>query len=215
MNMLTWLKNNWLMCLTVMAAVNTLLSPIAEKVPPTTWYGKILHVVVAISPMDIMKAMKAIGAAAVPPMGTMLLLLAMCFGLGTSGCSLFQSSSGASSPSSGVDVRAMADASVQLLEVAWEDAGTACLDAARAAKDDTIRQKCEVVLTPARTSLIAAQSGLDAWAAGDQKNVPCLIASVANSLASLANVVHLKLPQSVVDGVKIAESYVGQCGGAS
>jgi hypothetical protein len=45
--------------LTAWTILNVVLSPLAEQVPPTTWYGKLLHVVVAVSPMDIMKAVRA------------------------------------------------------------------------------------------------------------------------------------------------------------
>jgi hypothetical protein len=64
-----WLQENWLMAFTVWCAVNTVVSPIAAKVPVAGFWGKLLHMFVAVSPMDVMKAIKTVGAQVTPPVG--------------------------------------------------------------------------------------------------------------------------------------------------
>lgn len=68
--MWTWIDAHWWQILTVWSVANaTILSPLSAQFPPTTWYGKILHVVVGFSPLDAVKALKALGTEAVPPTG--------------------------------------------------------------------------------------------------------------------------------------------------
>jgi hypothetical protein len=57
-----WLQDNWLMVFSVWCAVNAVASSAASKIPPTGFLGKTLHVFVAISPMDVLKAFKTVGS---------------------------------------------------------------------------------------------------------------------------------------------------------
>lgn len=59
---MAWLQDHWLGVFTAWVALNTVLSPIAAKVPVTGFFGKALHIFVAVSPMDLMKAIKTVGA---------------------------------------------------------------------------------------------------------------------------------------------------------
>ena len=69
--MIAWIQANPLLALTVWGGINAgLLSPLAKAIPPTSWYGKILHTLVALSPVDAVKAMKVIGTELTPPTGT-------------------------------------------------------------------------------------------------------------------------------------------------
>jgi len=57
-----WLQDNWLMVFSVWCAVNVVASSVASKLPPTGFFGKALHVFVAVSPMDVLKAFKTVGS---------------------------------------------------------------------------------------------------------------------------------------------------------
>jgi hypothetical protein len=70
-----YLQDNWLALLTAWATANAILSPLSAKVSATSWYGKALHVFVAVSPLDILKAWKALGAQMTVPLACLLLLL--------------------------------------------------------------------------------------------------------------------------------------------
>ena len=81
---MTWLTANWLAVLTIWGVVNMALSKLAAHVSPTGFFGKLLHVVVAIGPLDVMKVIKTIGAEAVPPMACLAIMMVGCGGgLGT------------------------------------------------------------------------------------------------------------------------------------
>ena len=60
---MTWIPT----ALAAWAALNVLLTPVAVLVPPTNAVGKVVHVLLAIGPLDLLKAWQSIGAAMVPP----------------------------------------------------------------------------------------------------------------------------------------------------
>jgi len=64
-----WIQANWLMLLSIWAALTVISQAIAPLVPPTSVMGKVLHVFVSLNALDVLKAMKAIGSAATPPVG--------------------------------------------------------------------------------------------------------------------------------------------------
>ena len=72
---MTWLQVHWLELFTAWVALNSVLSPISAKVPVVGFWGKALHVFVAISPMDLLKAFKVVGAQMAVPLAT---LAAVC-----------------------------------------------------------------------------------------------------------------------------------------
>lgn len=203
-NVLTFVQAHWLGLFTAWMFLNIFLSHVAEAVPPTSKLAKALHVWVAINPMDLMKAIKAIGAEVTPPMGGAMLVLLGALALGSTGCG------GAPAASPSVDPRAIANATTSLLEKAWTASGEACLDAANAAHDDTIRQKCEPPLTKTRLALLSAQSAVDTWDAAAQKNFPCLIGAVIEDFTAYT-ALGGPAPQALVDGISLARSYAGQC----
>jgi hypothetical protein len=68
--MLAWIQQNPITVLAIWGAVNAgIISPLSNKVPPTSITGKVLHVLGALSPLDMLKAFKAVGAELVPPTG--------------------------------------------------------------------------------------------------------------------------------------------------
>jgi len=78
---MTWISDHFLQIMSVWAALNVLLAPVANALPPTNWASKLLHVLMAIGPLDVLKAVKAIGAAAVPPTLPPAAVLLLCLGL--------------------------------------------------------------------------------------------------------------------------------------
>jgi hypothetical protein len=81
---MTWLDAHWWQVLTAWSVLNVVLSSVATQVPATSGLGKALHVFVAISPLDVVKAFKSLGAAAVPPVAGALLVLCLFGCSGTS-----------------------------------------------------------------------------------------------------------------------------------
>lgn len=78
-----WFNAHWWQILVGWGVLNSVvLTPIGAVVPATTWYGKLLHAFMGISPMDVLKVIKTYGAAAIPP--TMAILLFVL--VGTSAC---------------------------------------------------------------------------------------------------------------------------------
>jgi hypothetical protein len=77
---MTWFNAHWWQLLVGWGVLNScILAPISSQVPTTTWYGKALHAFVGISPMDVLKVVKAYGAQAVPPtLGVLCLALLAC-----------------------------------------------------------------------------------------------------------------------------------------
>lgn len=73
-----WLQAHWLSLFTAWVALNMVVSPLAAKVPATGVWGKALHVFVAVSPMDVMKAIKTVGASVTVPLAVACLLLLGC-----------------------------------------------------------------------------------------------------------------------------------------
>jgi hypothetical protein len=80
---MSWLDTHFWQVLSVWSAVNVVLSNWARLVPPAGFWGKLLHVLVAVSPLDVVKAVKVIGAEAVPPMTCLALFLLGCVAAGT------------------------------------------------------------------------------------------------------------------------------------
>jgi hypothetical protein len=199
-----WLESHLTTILTVWSALWALASVLQSVFPSGSVAWKVCHVVLALSPADFVKALKTVGSGVVPPVAGAMLCLALV------GCASASPPPGA--PGSAVDPRALARASVSLLEDAWVASAKGCLAAAEADQDDTIRAKCESVLTPARNMLLAASDGVDVWTDADQRNFPCLITSAAAGIGQVTTVVPgLHLPQLVSDGLSLAQSYAGRC----
>ena len=110
-----------------------------------------------------------------------------------------------------VDPHALAAAADKLLWDAWKASATTCLNAATANHDDTIRQRCEPILTGVRNALLTADSAVDVWDAAAQKNFPCLVSSAALGLTQFESLYSLSIPQVVRDGLTLAQSYAGKC----
>lgn len=71
--------------LSIWTVLHVIASSAAPQCPPTTWYGKALHVWVALNPLDVVKAFKAIGAEMTVPLGPAVLVLCLIAG-GVSAC---------------------------------------------------------------------------------------------------------------------------------
>ena len=79
---MAWLNAHWLSLLMGWATLNAVvISPLAQQFPASGGTGgKILNAVAHLSPLDVLRAWKAIGAELVPPMG-MLVLMALSAGV--------------------------------------------------------------------------------------------------------------------------------------
>jgi hypothetical protein len=71
----------------VWGVANFILSAISTNVPSTSTFGKVLHSIVAIGPLDMLKVVKTIGAQAVPPGATGLGLVVFCYVILRTTCS--------------------------------------------------------------------------------------------------------------------------------
>jgi hypothetical protein len=108
------------------------------------------------------------------------------------------------------DPQAIARNTVLLLKDAWIATEQTCVATAKAQKNDAIRANCQKVLDPALMSLGVAANSVDAWGAADQKNVPCLVNSVANALLGIETLVpQVALPAMVNSAVAVARSFAG------
>ena len=204
--MLTFVQAHWLTLFTAWVAANFVLSPLAEKVPATTWYGKALHVFVAISPMDVMKAIKTVGAevSMLPLAGAGLVMLLSL------GCASKGAAQPTSTPTVQVNPQAVAQAVADAFQAAWVDAYVVCRADATETGNDTVRQSCNNVLTPIRNSLLLMQSAVSAWSDANQQNFPCLVVQVVSGFQALKSLVPTltpTLPQSVTDALTLASSY--------
>lgn len=198
---MTWLQLHWTDILTVWGVLWALASTLQGAFPVASVPSRVCHAILAVSPLDFVKAIKAMGGALVPPVAAVLLIVVVG---STSACAP------AASPT--VDARALARASVSLLVDAWVASAQGCLDVAETEQSDAPRAACEKVLTPARQALIAASDGIDLWTAADQRNFPCLVTAAAASVAQVpAAVPGVKLPQIVSDGLSLAQTYAGKC----
>lgn len=145
--------------LVCLAAVNVVLSPVVEamRIPVTTWYGRALHAVVALSPLDVAKARAVLTAG----------------GLGLFGIALF-GLSGACTPGE----RAAASRDVHVVAVDAEKAATdveaACRIAVLANVPTTtavLAAKACAILDPAAAlTLLTAQAVLNAQGDGGVKS---------------------------------------------
>jgi hypothetical protein len=108
------------------------------------------------------------------------------------------------------DPQAVARSTVLLLKDAWIATEQTCVATAKAQRNDAIRSNCQKVLDPALLSLEVAANSVDAWGAADQKNVPCLVNSVASALLGLETLVpQVTLPTLVNNAISVARSFAG------
>lgn len=184
--MLPWLQAHAGTILFVWGVLWAAASQMQTAFPATSRVGRVIHVFLAISPLDIGKMLKQFG----PPAAVLCLVFAAL------GCTP------AKAPTSGVQVAATA---VAALETAWTDAATACVDLADAQGDAgaSTRAKCAAVLDPARTQLEAADAAVNAWGqltdAGPPADVGALAAQLSIVVMAIEDVVS-------VEGVQVPAS---------
>ena len=98
-------------------------------------------------------------------------------------------------------------------DLAWNAVEASCYATATAAHDDTIRQKCVVVLEPARVDLIHAAALVDVWTASSPSGVAC---AVEDSLRIIATYAGSPTPPNVAAALALGQDIAGVCpdGGA-
>jgi hypothetical protein len=135
----------WAQVFGAWVVLNMVASPVASKVSPTTWYGKILHVFVAISPADVSKAIKVLGSSAVPPVAgavALLVLLSGCSGVSAVTVAAQQAEVAAYGADqiqcvSLADTRAQADSCIAAVKARWCGDGGALREAGACSYDTT------------------------------------------------------------------------------
>lgn len=112
----------------------------------------------------------------------------------------------------GFDARAVSTAAVETMATLWEVAAETCVQAAVTAKDDSIRAKCAIVLTPVYVTLNSAAQAVDTWSAIDQKNFPCMLHSAAAGIRGLFTIAGLPpVPAQIADGLALADAMGASC----
>jgi hypothetical protein len=209
---MTWFNAHWWQLLVGWGVLNScVLAPLSSQVPTTTWYGKLLHAFVGLSPMDVLKVVKAYGAQAIPPtMALAVFLLA-----GTSSCSLFSSSAPSAPSKSVAAVQSVMQSTLDLAAHAWNESAAVCL--AEAGDSGTAGNRCYLALQPVHDQIVAAGVAVQIFSDADQANLPCLLQDIANGLASAATFMK-NPPQSLHDAAVVANQFSTSCkrdGGAS
>lgn len=206
---MTWLQSHLTVILTVWGALWALATALQSAFPAASVPYKVVHVVLAVSPLDFMKAIKTMGASLVPPVAVLCLIV----GVGSvSACSLFGSPAPAAP-----DPKAQqtAQAIVSTTAEAWNLAADACMAAAGAdfdagtASNPALAKACGNVLMPIHDTIVEAQVAVSVWDDAAKGNLPCLMASVAEGLTNAAALFHV--PQPVLDAAVVAASFGHTC----
>jgi hypothetical protein len=193
---MTWLMQHTTQILFVWGVIWALSTALQNVFPPGSALFKACHVVLALSPLDFVKAMKQLGLALVPPLAVMLLV----------GC-------GGSQTTPQTPQNAAFDA-VATAADAWGLAATTCLDLAGANKDGSaynaaLAHECRVVLAPVEDSITAAMTAATIWDDAAQANYACLMGQVGRGLTQAVQLFHL--PQSVADAATVAGQFGARC----
>ena len=110
--------------------------------------------------------------------------------------------------------RDSARAGLLLIAKAGVIADGACSELAKAKDDSTIAKSCADVYDDVRSSLLIAESGLEAWDAGKKNDVACATKHGAAALTKLAALLQghgAKIPSVLSDAVKFSAFVAGEC----
>lgn len=114
--------------------------------------------------------------------GVLFLVASMLTGAAV-GCA---SSSAPAKSVSTASTQALARGALETVEHVWMDAAQGCVDAAAAGGGDTLLKKCESVMVPARDSLVAAATSLDAWTDASKGEVACFLSDAMASVVQVS-----------------------------
>jgi len=134
--------------------------------------------------------------------GLGVLALALALSMGTQGCG-----GDAKSPA-----RESARAAVVVVAEGVKVADEVCAQAGAKQKDAALLKTCADAYDTTRASLLAAESAVDAWDAGDKKSLTCALAASVRGLAQIANAVThagVELPLLVTDALTLGAAFAG------
>ena len=92
----------------------------------------------------------------------------------------------------------------------------ACASIARAKGDVTLAEGCAAIVTEARSALLVAEEGIDAWQAVDEGRLACAVKASTRALERLLDAVRRaggKTPPAVDDALRLAPLLAGACRG--
>lgn len=118
------------------------------------------------------------------------------------------------SPVDPAKARADARAVVIMAVDVWNASGNACIELVQQTSDTKLAQKCDEVMTPASKTIKAAADAVDAWNDVTQKNWPCTMAAVVDSLEQINKLVPSltgKIPPLVTDTLVLAKNAASSC----
>lgn len=110
--------------------------------------------------------------------------------------------------------RDSARAGLLLIAKAGVIADDACSELAKAKDDATIAKTCADAYDDVRSSLLIAESGLEAWDSGKKNDVACATKHSAAALTKLADLLKgagAKIPAVLFDAVKFSAFVAGEC----
>lgn len=137
--------------------------------------------------------------------GLGVLALAIALSMGAHGCG-----GDAKSPA-----RDSARAAVVLVAEGVRIADETCAQVGAKQKDPALLKTCADAYDTTRASLLAAESAVDAWDAGDKKSLACALAAGVRGLAQIANAIThagVELPLLVTDAMTLGAAFAsGSC----
>lgn len=110
--------------------------------------------------------------------------------------------------------RENARAAVIMLAKTTAAADEVCATLARTKQDAQLAKKCADAYDVIRPSLLAADSGVDAWESGSRNQVACAIGKTAAALTEIVEAVQAaggSLPLAVPDSISFVRTVVGEC----
>jgi hypothetical protein len=108
-------------------------------------------------------------------------------------------------------------ASVLTVARAVKELDVLCAESARITRRVDVADTCAKSYNVARDSLLSAEAMIDAWTSADQRQVGCFAAKGGRALLEMARAARsagAELPNSVVDGMQLAEILVPMAEGA-
>lgn len=192
--------------LTVWGCLWGAASTLQSVFPPTSAPYKACHVVLALSPLDVVKALRAVGVSIAAPLAGLFLLVGVGV-MSTAACT-----PAASPESSSASLQADARVTVATLESAWTAAANACIAASSAQAPDAgaaLRHDCAAVLDPARVQLAAADVLVNAWTDESQAGpLAAKLAIVVMALTDATSIEGVKMPAEVMSASDVVLSFL-------
>jgi hypothetical protein len=92
----------------------------------------------------------------------------------------------------------------------------ACASIAKAKRDVSLAEGCAIVVAEARSALLVAEAGVDAWNAANEGKLPCAVSAASSALGRILDTITRaggRAPPAVADALKLAPLLTGACRG--